>query len=125
MPLNLGDRLVAGNIVVPCSPCNDRKRKSSPRSTRSINSPPVRPLLVRQADVLSFKFDWVRWREDRRALPVITWDRRATRGAGAWQTRSHRYFVGKGGGGESIGIALVVTRLEELLAKYAGGKGED
>ncbi|MFO1163501.1 MAG: HNH endonuclease signature motif containing protein [Reyranellaceae bacterium] len=125
VPLSLGGRLVPGNIVILCPSCNGRKHERDPRAFYSPDQlVALRPLLAKEAEVLAFKFDPARWRDDRRAYLVSL-------GIGEQLAEqvlcneNHRYFVGKSSGAEPVGVALVVTGLEELLAKHVGRKRGD
>lgn len=65
VPQLLGGRLVPGNIVMLCGPCNMAKRDLHPaRFYSSDQLEQLRPLLEAQLSLFDFAFDWSRWRSE-------------------------------------------------------------
>lgn len=62
VPQHLGGRLVAGNVVLLCTPCNSVKRTAHPFT---FYSPPqlaaLAPKLQAELELFDFTFSWTRW----------------------------------------------------------------
>jgi hypothetical protein len=67
----LGGHLVPGNLVALCRDCNNRKRDKPPADFYTEDELlRLKPLLELQEELFTFKFDWEKWRNDRKAYLI-------------------------------------------------------
>lgn len=63
IPQQLGGRLVPGNVVLLCAPCNMAKGTRHPgQFYTAAQLDALRPILEAQLRLFDFRFDWDRWR---------------------------------------------------------------
>jgi len=61
-PIEKGGRLIPGNVMILCGPCNNLKRARLPEDFYSpAELTRAHALLLRQLDLFDFKFDWTGW----------------------------------------------------------------
>jgi 5-methylcytosine-specific restriction endonuclease McrA len=67
VPMFLGGHLVPGNLVALCRDCNNRKRDRPPIDFYTEDElSRLKPFLDSQEELFAFKFNWLRWQEDRK-----------------------------------------------------------
>ena len=91
----LGGHLVPGNIVSLCRECNNKKLDMPPEEFYSPSElEKLSPILVKQAEVFGFSFDWNAWHNNREAYLVSVGLNPAMVKEMLFNPE-HRYFVGE------------------------------
>ena len=121
VPINLGGRLVPGNIGVLCKSCNSKKHEADPKDFYT--APELTRLqryLDKQVDILSFTFDRDAWREDPSAYLISLGidEQLVTK---VLNNENHRYFQPPS---SPIGISLTVDMDAVLRGIEASGPPE-